>query len=117
MRKCCAETLPTDARSSEQHACCQHKTENEHKCQAVLPDSSARENSCKCAFERITLGSVRKPKMLPEIENLATFLPASRELYSKFCVEDQQHALRLAALANDELKPGKLYLLKRALLN
>ena len=95
-------------------ACCQ--AESEKSIESKPECGSAFQNmSCCCAPASVVLRQWRFSKVLPENESAGSKPASSAKPLSE---NDGQYSLfRLVALRNDELKPDRVFLLKRALLN
>lgn len=108
------------AKAEVAHDCCKKQAKQtasncERKQDASSSSLDFQTVSCNCLPERAALREARKHGSPPEF--------VAREELSRLLTllspeaEDQRLGLRLAELHNDELKPSKIYLLNRALLN
>ena len=123
---CCASNFEAGsqivfAEQENAHDCC--RTDNESTdSKSVLAENSVQlDGSCVCLSPSSILSETQGSKLFAESD--AIFVGDDRVSAEKLAVWTAQEAnlehrdFKLLALQNDSLKPSKIYLLKRALLN
>jgi hypothetical protein len=115
----CGEMHACEPRASAAHDCCQHECcshESESGIQCGSQAAGTFQNkSCRCSSERALFGELRVANTLPENNPEQA---STHTLVSEVSAGDSELCLlRLTELNNDDLKPCKIFLLKRALLN
>jgi hypothetical protein len=112
----CGEMQATESPASAHHDCCQAEDdsscENDEQADSQTNcEHSFQKKSCNCSSERVLYRETRNAKTLPKSSSLPpkTMIRANGvTVVGSRCPLDRQ---------NDELKPSRLFLLKRALLN
>ncbi|MBX9689610.1 MAG: hypothetical protein K2X27_23065 [Candidatus Obscuribacterales bacterium] len=109
---CCRSK--TESAEAEEHACC--KSENlPGKAQILLGSLVQNSMSCCCSIDQAAASVNQSAKIVPEHEPLLLSLAGTA--IDAPGAPDERLELRKIELQNDELKPSKIFLLKRALLN
>ena len=110
---CCRKLEKADATEIE-HDCCKKTAQAESSCpRAKSTSAEFQEKSCVCLPERTALREGRKSGPTPD----AVAGQEASVVYLTAHVIDQRSELRMAQLHNDLLKPSKIFLLNRAILD
>lgn len=117
---CTPEVDNSSLAAQEMHDCCKKESESSINSESVSSKDIHKGSACACVIPLIAL-TERQTKDASADSQAAAAGAALNEKQESFSQDrslvNAGSDFRLLALQNDELKPSKIYLLKRALLN
>lgn len=110
---CCCKPMEATAHAASMQQCCREMQEDSDCCKSI-PNASFQALCCFCNADQSVVGQ-SKVSATPGSNPAAVQRFQIADAFS--ADDDERNILRKLQLHNDELKPSKIYILNRSLLN